>query len=929
MILLASFTLVSILSLPAHSVEQVVKVRQLSANLPVFPQKSLIVVDRSAFTPLLISQTPNTLQLEQEGKKFYELGQFSEAEKLWQKAADAYEKLGDREGVNRSLINKSEALQALGLYPKACNVLLQVLGIGELDCKELIKKTQVTQGKIDSITQEDKILQERLDSLFKTIEKQPDSLNKATALRRIGDVFRQINDLELSEKVLLLSKTVAQSLRLSQEESAALLSLGNTALVKGKRQRNQKSISKLAEDIVDLNKNRDLQERFNQIPREAYLSDYQPALNFYQAAANLSASPVIKIHAKLNHLSLLSNILLEINQELNRISQSKIKIGTEEQSLLEMVNSYLNQESYRLVSDISSQISSFPNNRAGIYARINFAKSLIILSDLKVNSDAIAGFQEIKTLLDDTLKKSQLLGEKRAEFNALGSLGELYEQQAKSTQSQNQKDLFLAQAKDKTEQALKALIADVNTDNRDIAYSLSWQLGRILKTQGKSELSLSAYEFAFQSLKSLRTDLVAINQDIQFDFRERVEPFYREFIELLLQSEKPPQENIDKARDVIESFQLAELDNYFQNPCSQIKQEKINDFIDKNTQKSAVIYPIFTKSRLEIILKLPNTNLLHHYKVLPQDYQNTLDDLYYNLYTDVEDIFKQSAEDKIKRLEENKERILPLLKKVYGWLIEPIKNDLEKSKIETLVFVLDAPLQSIPMAALYDGEKYLIENYKVAFTPGLQLTESKGLQSNLEVLAAGVAKETQGRRALPAVKRELDKIQSLLPQNTTIILDEKFTKENLIEKLKLPFSVLHLATHGEFSSNPNKTYILTEDSRILGNELDRLLRARNSSGLSNLELLVLSACETAKGDRRAVLGLAGIAVRAGARSTVATLWSVEDESAAILISEFYKVLKTKVSKAEALRQAQLNLLMNPNYEHLAYWAPYVLVGNWN
>lgn len=96
-----------------------------------------------------------------------------------------------------------------------------------------------------------------------------------------------------------------------------------------------------------------------------------------------------------------------------------------------------------------------------------------------------------------------------------------------------------------------------------------------------------------------------------------------------------------------------------------------------------------------------------------------------------------------------------------------------------------------------------------------------------------------------------------------------------------------------------------------------------------IEILILSACQTAAGDKRAALGLAGVAVRSGARSTIATLWSVQDNSTAELITHFYAALKQPgITRAEALRQAQLSLLRSLDYQHPYYWAPFVLVGNW-
>jgi CHAT domain-containing protein len=125
------------------------------------------------------------------------------------------------------------------------------------------------------------------------------------------------------------------------------------------------------------------------------------------------------------------------------------------------------------------------------------------------------------------------------------------------------------------------------------------------------------------------------------------------------------------------------------------------------------------------------------------------------------------------------------------------------------------------------------------------------------------------------------------------------------------------------------TFVLTWDNRLNVKELGDLLQTRSQDTNTPIELLVLSACQTAKGDKRAPLGLAGVAVRSGARSTIATLWSVNDESAAQFMIEFYHQLaKSKVTKAQAVRLAQLKLLKKPEFENPFYWAPFVLIGNW-
>jgi CHAT domain-containing protein len=245
------------------------------------------------------------------------------------------------------------------------------------------------------------------------------------------------------------------------------------------------------------------------------------------------------------------------------------------------------------------------------------------------------------------------------------------------------------------------------------------------------------------------------------------------------------------------------------------------------------------------------------------------------------------------------------------------------------VFTLDGSLRRIPMAALHDGKQYLIEKYNIALSPSLQLIDPKPLKrQRLKTLTLGITQGREGLAPLANVAREVEKIQSELP--SVVLLDQAFTSNALREKIESSyFPVVHIATHGRFSSKAEETYILAWDKRIKVKEFDDILRFQNSSRVKAIELLVLSACQTAKGDKRATLGIAGMAVRAGARSTLATLWSVSDAGTADLMSVFYrKLIETTATKSEALRQAQLTLLGDPKYQHPYYWAPYVLIGNW-
>jgi CHAT domain-containing protein len=225
----------------------------------------------------------------------------------------------------------------------------------------------------------------------------------------------------------------------------------------------------------------------------------------------------------------------------------------------------------------------------------------------------------------------------------------------------------------------------------------------------------------------------------------------------------------------------------------------------------------------------------------------------------------------------------------------------------------------------------LIEQpYNIALLPGLQLFEPQRLQQRkLRVIAAGLSKSPLPEFSpLDSVATELKEIQAEVP--SVELLNQAFTRPALIAKVStLPFPVIHLATHGEFSSKVDETFILAWDGRIKLKQLDTMLKTSNLRRTVPIELLVLSACETVVGDQQAALGLAGVAVRAGARSTLATLWQVDDQATASLIGQFYQELaKPNVSKAEALGKAQRFLAEKPEYQHPYYWAPFVLVGNW-
>jgi CHAT domain-containing protein len=567
--------------------------------------------------------------------------------------------------------------------------------------------------------------------------------------------------------------------------------------------------------------------------------------------------------------------LSEFQQAASQPSQVQIAAQIRQLKLLRQ----LNRPFELLIPEIRSQIEMLPLNAHAIYARIEFAENLANLTQLAAEQLAIA------------VQQAQQLGLRRAESYAIGRLAALYEQsqQWQAAQALNQKAFAIAQ--------------EINAP--EILYQWQWQRARLLKNLGKPESAIAAYTDAVKTLKKLRNDLVAIPSDVQFSFREQVEPVYRELVDLLLQQGAEP--NLVQARQVIESLQLEELNNFFREACLTAVARQI----DQVDQTAAIFYPILLNNRLEVIVSLPNQSLRHYSTILP----------------------RAKVEAAISRMRQSmrstsfEQERLSIAQELYRWLIQPAESDLQS--IKTLVFVLDGSLRNIPMSALHTGQQYLIEQYAIAVTPSLQLFSPRPLpKQNLTVLVGGLSEENQGSEALPGVQQEMSQIAAQVP--AVILKNQAFTNATLTQQLKTkPFSIVHLATHGQFGSSAKDTFIQTWDGRLSLEDLRTLLTQRDVPDASAVELLVLSACQTAQGDDRAVLGMAGVAIRSGARSTLASLWKVNDQSTALFITQFYQSLtRAQTTRAEAVRQAQLALLKSPEFKHPYYWAAFTLIGNW-
>lgn len=875
--------------------------QQVVRFLAIAALTSLIILGIQAVPPVGAKSPP--VLLVQQGKQHYDAGQFAEAVPILQQAASAYAAMGDGLKQAQTLAFLSLAQQKLGQWqaakesiatslqrlksqPGSESVRAQVLNaeghwqLATGDQEAALETWQMVQilyaragdtaGSIGSQINQVQALQmlgfyRRAQQILARLEQQllplSDSGLKIAGLHTLGNLSRQAGELEQAKQQLQAALAIACSLASAEDEAKILISLGNTEKL--------------------------LAGRFGDWEEPAGADQHlQAALTYYGQAITTAPTLLTRTQARLNALGL----------QLETNPSDPLPTAA--------------------IAEIIADMEQLPVSRAAIDARVHFAHRLLPFSQQPAMAEQIA------TALQTAVRQAEQLQDPRATSHALGMLGALDERRGDWGRAERttQRALQLAQA----------------IGAADLAYQWQWQLGRLHQAQesdgeaksGVSSVAIAYYREALQTLNTLRSDLVGLAPDIQFSFREQVEPVYRQYVDLLLQADQPPVANLIAARTTIEALQLAELDNFFRDTCARPQAVNIDDL----DPTAVIVYPILLPDRLEVIVKLPGQNHLRHARQ-PGVSEAQVDRAVAQL------------QRSLQRRSTSPSQIKQEAHQLYDWLLKPFAADLagvsNQPAIKTLVFVLDGSLRNIPPSVLFDGERYLIERYAIAVTPGLQLLDPKPLPQRqaFNALIAGATNapsfQQEKLAALENVALELAGIEQQVSRSQKLE-NQQFVKANIQTQINAQrFNIVHIATHGQFSSNPEQTFILDWFGRIRVKDLDTLLRRDNLSDLHPIELLILSACETATGDQRAALGLAGVAIRAGARSTLATLFQVNDVSTAELMVRFYQQLNNPtLTKAEALRRAQLSFLQdqeNGTPSELSrpyFWSPFILVGNW-
>jgi CHAT domain-containing protein len=846
--------------------------------------------------------------LENLARAYQQLDQPSQALGHWQTTTAIYTALGQWDQVGRTLVEQAQAYDRLGQPFQAMGLLCA--GNEVQSTLPMVVNAQAC----------------GVDSAVALTQRYGDAATQVAALGSLGEVYRAVQEYDAALSVLQQALALAQGLG-RRHQILLQNSLGNTYREQAELNYQRATASRRSGS----GDHAGFESEANRT-REAAIVAFSESRRLAQPDY-----PASEIKALLGLMTVHSHTGAQ--HQVNTLREAAIP------RLAELPPT---PETAYLTLQLTRQKRPLATSAGQALTTSSSQSSRSQCEDIRLNDQAW-------TLLLQAYALSQRLNNNRLDTFVQGEIGHFYE----CTQD-------YAQALQWTETAELAASND-QILALDTLYLWQWQRGRIYQALEQSGEAIAAYNQAVRQLDRVRDEILASNQNLQFDFRDAVAPVYRELaaIQLALAEDLASQNsnpnaatknregatravddlareaNIINALRNIDRLQLAELQNYFGSDClvpvADVRlDETLGQDSGSNEQQAytgtALISTIIFPEKTAVILTLPGQQSQFHWLELSEEslrqqvisFRNAL----------------ENTDDELEGFDVAPAQVL------YQDLIEDFETDLDSNNIEVLVFVHDGILRNIPMAALHDGEQYLVERYAVAIAPSLQqpalgAADTKSLKALILGLSEDPMINDRGLGALPAVEREVAAIQTYLPDSETLINDA-LTKANLKSILANQFfSLMHIATHGQFGTDPGNTFLVMgnkevgSDNQILENnqrlqldELDRLIREGTPRN-KLLDLIVLSACQTASGDERSSLGLAGVTIRAGAKSALASLWSVSDEATADLITDFYSNWTVGMSKAKALQTAQLSVLNNPRYfGHPAYWSAFVVVGNW-
>ena len=716
------------------------------------------------------------------------------------------------------------------------------------------------------------------------------------------------------------------------------------------------------------------------------LGDYNKALEFYQQAAALSQ----KLGNKAGEVSILNTIgnvrtkLGEYESALDSYQEAQgiIKTMSGEKKILEgatlhnIGKVYLKTEKYQLALDLFQQALTI-NKQFG-----SKKSTMVIINNIGQAYDRLGQDKLALDFLQQGLVIAQEIGAKEGEGHILKNIGYLLEKQKQPElaivffkQSVNVRELIRDNIKEIDQELQQSYLETVADDYRALANLLLKQ-DRVIEAQQVLDLlkiqELDDYLRNVRSNKQTQEGIDYLPQEKQLleQYNTKITQVVQlgkeleELQKITLENRTTQQEKrlqeieiaqrqfIQDYLDFINSPEILTLSQQLNqntrgenlNPQSLIK---LQDDLKKLGQDAVILYPLILDDRLELVLVTPYTPPIRRPVAVKKEELNYAIAEFRSALTQPNKIISlKSAQTTGKQL--------------YNWLIKPIETALTEANTKTIIYAPDGQLRYIPLAALYDGNQWLVQKYRINNITALSLTNLDSQPKSMKILAGAF---TQGNynfqigdsnfsfRGLPFAGKEVETLANTVP-NTTKILDSNFSESETLAKMN-DYSILHFATHAAFvTGKPEESFIL------FGNGDRANFRDVETWDLTNTDLVVLSACETGLGgklgDGREILGFGYLMQQGGAKAAMASLWTVDDGGTQVLMNGFYTALtNNNTTKAEALRQSQIALITGDysglgeqrglgivprddsslpsqvvnKFSHPYYWASFILIGN--
>jgi len=606
---------------------------------------------------------------------------------------------------------------------------------------------------------------------------------------------------------------------------------------------------------------------------------------------------------------------------------------------------------------IADRISALPSGYAKAKLQLQWAERILDfdLSDLS-EAEKSKWIEIAYNAISESKKYAELENRVRFQAEATASLAELYYRQGRYDDAINL-----------TNEGLAIVQANAN----ELVIKLNKIKGDAFKRQKNLPAALAAYDISVKLLDKIKDEIPLYLTNGKSSVDTIIDPVYRAYVDVFLRSsvntdtptestyltaisKMEAQKNHSEPNKLLmvinrmEAVKNADLQSFFLDRCSDALDAH-SDWANQFLPAAVVLYPIIFEDRTELITKKGDVITRHVVNIPSDELLLQVENLIYAL--------------------KNGKNYEPSATQLHKWLIQPILNEIKQSDTKTIVYVPDRAIRGLPLAALFDGSHFVVEQHAIVTLPSLALKNlyrSKSDKVENQTLIAGLSKpdgpsidnlpkniinnlagrieeenssytteksiqETRSKLvtalSLPSVEEEVNEIGNLT--KTQPLLNQKFTADafkNNIESAN--FGTVHIASHGYFGKNVKDSFIMAYDKNLNLQDFENSLNI-DKLKQNPIDLLALSACETAESNDRMILGFSGLAVKSNALSAVGSLWSINDQAALQLMRSFYVNLIHAQSKSLALQQAQISMIKSKKYNHPYYWSPFVLIGNWH